>query len=311
MSGWPGCTGFCTGSRRVGGADSVVVVAGMEGALPSVVGGLVECPVIAVPTSIGYGASFSGLAALLGMLNSCASNVVVVNIDAGFNGGHVAGLIARRTGRPGSWPRALHRRAEDLMSLERIETLPKLPKRPADSHKGLYGSVLVLAGGRGMAGAAALAGASALRSGAGLVRIATPAEVQPTVASLEPSYMTYPLENDEHGALRIEPARRVLSTLLESADVLAMGPGLGRADSVRELVHWVVESVKVPTILDADALTALAGQTDVLNDLRHPLVITPHPGEFARLTGQSTAEIQADREKHAIAVRRPTTWSSF
>ena len=72
----------------------------MEGALPSVVGGLVDCPVIAVPTSIGYGASFGGLAALLGMLNSCASNVVVVNIDAGFNGGHVAGLIApsRRPG---------------------------------------------------------------------------------------------------------------------------------------------------------------------------------------------------------------------
>jgi NCAIR mutase (PurE)-related protein len=80
----------------LGGADAIVVVAGMEGALPSVVGGLVDCPVIAVPTSIGYGASFGGLAALLGMLNSCASNVVVVNIDAGFNGGQVAGLIARR-----------------------------------------------------------------------------------------------------------------------------------------------------------------------------------------------------------------------
>jgi NCAIR mutase (PurE)-related protein len=84
--------------HELGGADAVVVVAGMEGALPSVVGGLVDCPVIAVPTSIGYGASFGGLAALLGMLNSCASNVVVVNIDAGFNGGHVAGLIARRAG---------------------------------------------------------------------------------------------------------------------------------------------------------------------------------------------------------------------
>ena len=83
---------------HLGGADAIVVVAGMEGALPSVVGGLVDCPVIAVPTSIGYGASFGGLAALLGMLNSCASNVVVVNIDAGFNGGHVAGLIARRAG---------------------------------------------------------------------------------------------------------------------------------------------------------------------------------------------------------------------
>jgi NCAIR mutase (PurE)-related protein len=80
----------------LGGADALVVVAGMEGALPSVVGGLVDCPVIAVPTSVGYGAHFGGLAALLGMLNSCASNVVVVNIDAGFNGGHVAGLIARR-----------------------------------------------------------------------------------------------------------------------------------------------------------------------------------------------------------------------
>jgi len=78
------------------GADVLIVVAGMEGALPSVVGGLVDCPVIAVPTSIGYGANFGGLAALLGMLNSCASNVVTVNIDAGFNGGHVAGLIARR-----------------------------------------------------------------------------------------------------------------------------------------------------------------------------------------------------------------------
>jgi NCAIR mutase (PurE)-related protein len=84
--------------HRFGNADALVVVAGMEGALPSVVGGLVDCPVIAVPTSIGYGAHFHGLAALLGMLNSCASNVVVVNIDAGFNGGHMAGLIARRAG---------------------------------------------------------------------------------------------------------------------------------------------------------------------------------------------------------------------
>jgi len=76
-------------------SDAVVVVAGMEGALPSVVGGHVACPVIAVPTSVGYGASFGGVAALLGMLNSCASNVAVVNIDAGFKGGYVAGLIAK------------------------------------------------------------------------------------------------------------------------------------------------------------------------------------------------------------------------
>jgi NCAIR mutase (PurE)-related protein len=76
------------------GSDAIIVVAGMEGALPSVVGGYVAVPIIAVPTSIGYGASFGGVAALLGMLNSCASNVTVVNIDAGFKGGYVAGLIA-------------------------------------------------------------------------------------------------------------------------------------------------------------------------------------------------------------------------
>lgn len=81
---------------KLAASDCVVVVAGMEGALPSVVGGLVDCPVIAVPTSVGYGASFSGVAALLGMLSSCASNVAVVNIDGGFCGGYVAALIARR-----------------------------------------------------------------------------------------------------------------------------------------------------------------------------------------------------------------------
>jgi NCAIR mutase (PurE)-related protein len=78
--------------------DAVVVVAGMEGALPSVVGGFVACPVIAVPTSVGYGASFHGVAALLGMLNSCAANVTVVNIDAGFKAAYVAGLMAQRRG---------------------------------------------------------------------------------------------------------------------------------------------------------------------------------------------------------------------
>jgi NCAIR mutase (PurE)-related protein len=84
---------------NLAGADAIVVVAGMEGALPSVVGGYVDCPVIAVPTSVGYGASFGGIAAMLGMLNSCASNVTVVNIDAGFKGAYVAGMIARNAAR--------------------------------------------------------------------------------------------------------------------------------------------------------------------------------------------------------------------
>jgi len=85
---------------ELAGADAAVVVAGMEGALPSVAGGHLDCPVIAVPTSVGYGANFGGLSALLGMLNSCAANVVTVNVDAGFKGGYVAGLIARRAAVP-------------------------------------------------------------------------------------------------------------------------------------------------------------------------------------------------------------------
>ena len=88
-----------------GGSDAAVVVAGMEGALPSVAGGYLDCPVVAVPTSVGYGANFGGLSALLGMLNSCAANVVTVNIDAGFKGAYVAGLIARRVRSAGRAPR--------------------------------------------------------------------------------------------------------------------------------------------------------------------------------------------------------------
>mgnify|MGYP001228565944 CR=1 FL=1 len=83
--------------QKLQDVDAVIVVAGMEGALPSVVGGYVACPVIGVPTSVGYGASYGGTSALLGMLNSCAANVVVVNIDAGFKAGYVAGLFAQRT----------------------------------------------------------------------------------------------------------------------------------------------------------------------------------------------------------------------
>lgn len=187
------------------------------------------------------------------------------------------------------------------MPFDRINTLPILPKRASDSHKGDFGTVLVVAGSRGMAGAAALCGAAALRSGAGLVRIACPAEVQPTVASFEPSYMTYPLENDHDGLLHFGPARDAISQWLGQTDVLAIGPGLGQSEEVRKLVRWVVESVQIPTVLDADALNALEGSAGILAGLTRPLVLTPHPGEFARLTGRSVAKVQADREALAAA----------
>jgi ADP-dependent NAD(P)H-hydrate dehydratase len=188
------------------------------------------------------------------------------------------------------------------MALQRINALPRLPARRPDGHKGLYGTVLVIGGGRGMAGAAALAGASALRAGAGLVRVICPAEVQPTVASFEPSYLTYPVESDSEGLMLFEPAKKVLERFLKTADVVAIGPGLGQSDDLRALVRWVVETAELPTVIDADGLNNLADQTHILGQIHRPIVITPHPGEFARLTERTIAEIQADRETHALAL---------
>ncbi|WP_422926180.1 NAD(P)H-hydrate dehydratase [Singulisphaera sp. PoT] len=185
------------------------------------------------------------------------------------------------------------------MAFERVDSIPILPKRPSDGHKGLFGTVLVLAGGRGMAGAAALAGASALRSGAGLVRVATAAEVQPTVATFEPCYMTYPIANDEDGYIKLEAGKKALAKWEEHASVLAVGPGLGQSEDLKALVRWILESIKLPTILDADALNAIGSETGLLSGKGKRLVITPHPGEFARLSGLSIADIQADRETHA------------
>jgi NAD(P)H-hydrate epimerase len=186
--------------------------------------------------------------------------------------------------------------------IERVTSLPTLPKRALDSHKGSFGTVLIVAGGRGMAGAAALCGAACLRSGAGLVRVACSAEVQPTVASLEPSYMTYPLPCDEQGLIRFIPARDWIDRMLDSTDVLAVGPGLGQSDDVRSLVEWIVKSAGVPTVLDADALNALRGHLVSFEELTRPLVITPHPGEFARLVGLGVPEVQADRIGRAVTL---------
>ncbi len=185
------------------------------------------------------------------------------------------------------------------MALERVASAPRLPKRPADAHKGMFGRILAIAGGRGMAGAAALVGASALRSGAGLVKVASPAEIQPTVASFEPSYMTFPLPQDDDGLIDFGHAAGDLERLAHAADVVAAGPGLGQSDGLRELVRWLIGAVESPVVLDADALNNLAGDVSVLDKLIRPVVLTPHPGEFARLIGRPTREVQADRERLA------------
>jgi ADP-dependent NAD(P)H-hydrate dehydratase len=176
--------------------------------------------------------------------------------------------------------------------------LPSLPLRRPDGHKGDFGRALLIGGSRGMSGAIALAGRAALRGGAGLVQLAVPDSCQATVAAIEPSYLTAALPADAAGRISL-PALSLLLELAEAATAVACGPGLGRSRGLDHLVVELYARVARPLVLDADALNALAGQMDEAVKPAAPRVLTPHPGEFARLLGISTREVQARREKLA------------
>jgi NAD(P)H-hydrate epimerase len=177
--------------------------------------------------------------------------------------------------------------------------LPPLPRRPADSNKGDFGRVLVVAGSRGMSGAAVLCGTAALRGGAGLVRLAVADGILPMVAAGNPCYMTAPLPQDADGRLAAaaEPA---LLDLARVSSAVAVGPGLGRSADVMALVAALVERITVPLVLDADGLNALQSHTDCLRSRPAPTVLTPHPGEFARLLGSDVPTVQSRRQELAL-----------
>jgi NAD(P)H-hydrate epimerase len=184
-----------------------------------------------------------------------------------------------------------------------VSELPRLAPRAAGGHKGDYGRVLVVAGSRGMTGAAVLCGGAALRGGAGLVRVAVPSDVLPIVAAGNPCYMTVPLPDDADGRLA-ESARDGLLEAARQADVVALGPGLGRSPGLTTLVTAVLEQATVPVVLDADGLNAVVGRTEVLRRRPGPTVLTPHPAEFGRVFGFSTAEVQQRRRELAFAAAR-------
>ena len=165
--------------------------------------------------------------------------------------------------------------------------LVRLPPRSPDSHKGDFGRALLIGGSQGMAGAIALAGMAALRSGAGLVKIATAAVCQPTVASFEASVMTIPLPSDAEGRIA-GSARGDIAEAAAEAAAVACCPGLGRSSDLVELVTRLYRDVKQPMVVDADALNALAQNPALLDKHAGPRIMTPHPGEFARLLGRET-----------------------
>ncbi len=169
-----------------------------------------------------------------------------------------------------------------------------LPERDASEHKGRFGHVLVVAGSVGKSGAAGLAGLGALRAGAGLVTLACPAPARAEAAAFAPELMSEALPAAKDGALARGAAGAALK-LLASRSVLALGPGLGQSAAVQAEVRRLVAASPVPVVLDADGLNAFAGQPKTLAKRKAALVITPHPGEAARLLDCSVPEVEADR----------------
>ena len=164
--------------------------------------------------------------------------------------------------------------------------------RTADSHKGDYGRVVVVAGSRGKTGAAHLSAIAALRSGAGLVTVATPISCQDVVAAMAPEYMTVGLE-ESNGGLDPDGVERVLEI---ARDVIAIGPGLGQAPATREFIIRLVDRATMPLVIDADGLNAFSGDPDRLGGREgRDVIITPHAGEMGRLVGMSSDEVQASR----------------
>ncbi len=165
-------------------------------------------------------------------------------------------------------------------------------RRKLDSHKGNYGHVLVLAGSVGKTGAAALAAKAALRVGAGLVTVATAKSAVPTIASLGMEFMTEPLPETESGTVSLRALDHGrMDRLVEGKSVLAVGPGLGTVPETAEWVRTVVNEYDLPVVLDADGLNAFAGCIGTLRTGRRVRVLTPHPGEMARLTGLDTKKV--------------------
>ena len=175
-----------------------------------------------------------------------------------------------------------------------------VPLRPPASHKGSYGRVLVVAGSTGMTGAAALASEAALRVGAGLVTLATPKHLNPILEGLLPEVMTLPLPETEAGSLAVSATSAILEFAEKTKSVLAIGPGLSQHPETVSLVHQLIrenreQGLSLRMVIDADGLNALSQDRNIFSLLDRETVLTPHPGEMARLTGASVSTLEKDR----------------
>ncbi|MBU0570940.1 MAG: NAD(P)H-hydrate dehydratase [Candidatus Omnitrophica bacterium] len=181
----------------------------------------------------------------------------------------------------------------------------KIPERRKDSHKGDYGKVFVIAGSRGMTGAAYLSAQGALKAGSGLVTNGIPGSLNAIMEVKLTEAMTLPLQENKEQGLSLDACPAILD-YASKCDVVALGPGLGRAKDTYKLVRMLVERIDCPLVLDADGINALCGHVDILEERNTAIVITPHPGEMARLIGEDISRIQSDREGTAKKFAKKT-----
>jgi NAD(P)H-hydrate epimerase len=228
----------------------------------------------------------------------------LVSADAGSCGA----LVVREIGTPAALVEEVGKGKLRWAGPEEFSELPL--QRSAEAHKGSYGHVLLVAGSVGKTGAAILCGQAALRGGAGLVTLATPEPALATVAAAQAEYMTEALPATASGTVASEAARLGgFATLLHGMTVLGIGPGIGTHPETQEFVRSVVGHADLPIVLDADGLNAFAGQAEILSNRKSAnLVMTPHPGEMARLCGFATPEVQADRIR--IAAEFAGKWNA-
>ncbi len=177
-----------------------------------------------------------------------------------------------------------------LEFVEKKTVLPYFRRRSKDTHKGTYGHLFIVSGSLGKTGAAVMAGKAALKMGAGLVTVGTPESCLPIVARSMDELMTEPLPETPEKTLSHEALKKVLS-LLKGKDALLIGPGISTHKSTTELVLALIPKINLPAVVDADALNILASKPEIIKSMRQPVVLTPHPGEFARLLNLSTREV--------------------
>jgi len=199
-------------------------------------------------------------------------------------------------------PRTALERVASGFVLEGEDVARWLPARPADAHKGHFGHLLLVAGRLGRAGAAALGAMAAVRAGAGLVTVATPVPAVGPIQSRVPEAMVDPLPAGEDGAASGEG----IEASLGKATAVAVGPGLGLGEGPKRLLFRILERWDGPLLLDADALTLLAGQAHLLRQRKALTVLTPHPGELGRLLGVTSAQVQQDRPQAARSAAQST-----